>query len=461
MAISFNKRMIIFAAIALVGGVGSYVAGMSGADPSQALLQARCSAGAFIKHAPAPGQLGADAGAQTAEATATTAEHDPATTSLQSVTPSGQNLLTNATMEALGKDAPQDWTTAKYGDNDAAFSQVAGHNSNRAVRIDITKYTSGNAAWVNQTVAVKPGGYYEFTDYFRSNVAAPVVVMFKTTDGKQSWVPVGQSTASLSWTQFTTRFFVPANVNQVLVTHTLDRMGSLETDDYSLTEVAPAGFSAPLVSVTFDDGYASIHDAALPVMQRYGVVSTQYIVSGFLGTKGYENAGQLYDFTKNGHEIAAHSFDHRDLTRLADKDLSRELELPKSGLSKCYGPTHSFAAPYGAFNIHTTTQTKGQYETARSTNAGFNSPDFFNPYELKVENVRADTSPEQLQAWLDTAKQTNTWLILVYHQVDKSGAEYARTPEQFESDIQKISTAGINIKTVHDGYAWAQPQLKQ
>jgi peptidoglycan/xylan/chitin deacetylase (PgdA/CDA1 family) len=461
MAISFTKRMIIFAAVALIGGAGAYVAGSSGVDPGQAILEARCSAGAFIKHAPAPGQLVADAGAQTAEAQTTLAEHDAGTTSLQAAPPVGANLFTNSTLEAVGQTAPQEWTTAKYGDNDAAFSQVAGHNSNRAVRIDITKYANGNASWANNTVTIKPSGYYEFTDFYRSNVAAPVVVMFKTTDGKQSWQAVGQSPASMSWTQYTTRFFVPANVNQIIATHTLDRLGSLETDDYVLTESTPTGFQEPLVSVTFDDGYTSQHAAALPVMKKYSVVSTQYIVSGFLGTKGYETAGQLYDFTKAGHEVAAHTFDHRDLTRLDDKDLARELDLPKTGLSKCFADTSDFAAPFGAFDIRTTTQIKGRYATARSTSAGFNSADFFNPYELKVQNVLGDTTPAQLQAWLDTAKQTHTWLILVYHQVDQGGGEYARKPADFDADMKAISGSGIAVKTVHDAYAAVQPQLKQ
>jgi peptidoglycan/xylan/chitin deacetylase (PgdA/CDA1 family) len=195
-------------------------------------------------------------------------------------------------------------------------------------------------------------------------------------------------------------------------------------------------------------------------MERYNVTSTQYIVSGFLGRKNYDSPSDVYDFRDAGHEIASHTFDHPDLTTLSAKDLTRELTLPKAGLSKCYGTVTDFAAPYGSYNATITKAASGLYQTARSTDTGFNSADQFHPYQLKVENVRNDTPPERIQTWLDTAKANHVWLILVYHQVDGSGGEYARKPSDFEADLQKIVASGIPVKTMHDAYAEIQPQLK-
>jgi peptidoglycan/xylan/chitin deacetylase (PgdA/CDA1 family) len=188
-------------------------------------------------------------------------------------------------------------------------------------------------------------------------------------------------------------------------------------------------------------------------MERYDVVSTEYIVSGFHGQmKEYMSPGQVYDFVRDGHEIASHSVDHPDLTQLSDKDLTRQLEVSDAGLTKCYGEVTDLAPPFGASNAHTTDAARKTYQTSRSVMAGFNSPDGFNPYLLKVQNVRADTSPTQLKAWLDTAQANHVWLILVYHQVSEGGGEYTRTPTNFENDLMAIKASGLNVKTVHEAY---------
>jgi peptidoglycan/xylan/chitin deacetylase (PgdA/CDA1 family) len=196
-------------------------------------------------------------------------------------------------------------------------------------------------------------------------------------------------------------------------------------------------------------------------LERYNLTSTQYVITGLLGQPGYDSVQQLYDFQKAGHEIASHTVDHQDLTKLNSKDLINELTESQKGLSKCFGRVTDFAPPYGTYNPTTTKAVADAYSTSRSTDSGLNSADELNPYELKVENVRADTTPEQIQAWLDTAKVNHAWLILVYHQVDNSPGEYARTTAAFESDIQKIATSGIAVRTIHDAFVEVAPQLKR
>jgi peptidoglycan/xylan/chitin deacetylase (PgdA/CDA1 family) len=455
-----SKRIIIFAAAALLTGAGSYAAGFSGIDPAQKITETRCTAGAIIKHAPAQAEPAADARTTAPETATGRAQSDPSTTSVKPAAVIGGNLIPNSGVETVAGDKPEGWATGKYGVNDAAFTQVAGHNSNRAVRVDITQFTSGNAAWSGPAVAVKAGAYYEYSDWYRSNVDTSIVVMYKSGAGTR-YVSIGQAPSSMAWAKYSTRFFVPAGVTEIVISHALDAMGSLETDDFALMEATPAGFAAPLVSITFDDGWANTHAQALPIMQRHKVVSTQYLVSGFLGTKNYMKPGDVYDFTKAGHDVGAHTFDHRDLTRLPDKDLEMQLQLPKDGLSRCFGEVTDLAVPYGNFDIRTTTQTKSRYETARSTTVGYNTADLFNAYELKVQNVRRDTTPAEIQSWIDSAKQNRTWLILVYHQVGDNEGEFTRKAGDFENDIKAITASGVSVKTVRDAFAEIKPQLKQ
>jgi peptidoglycan/xylan/chitin deacetylase (PgdA/CDA1 family) len=281
--------------------------------------------------------------------------------------------------------------------------------------------------------------------------------MLKDNTGKAQYVNLASVPPSGHWATYTQRFFVPSNVSTIMISHPLDRTGWLETDNYNLQRASAPGFSQAMVSLTFDDGWRSIYDNALPVMSRYNVISTQYLVSGFLGGyQEYMKPSQVYEFTKLGHEVASHTFDHADLTRLDDKQLARQITVSQSGLAKCFGAVTDFAPPFGSNNQHTIAAEKGIYQTSRSTEVGFNSPDALDPYQLKVQNVRADTSPAQLQAWLDTAISNHVWLILVYHQVINGGGEYSRTPADFETDIRSLKESGIAVKTIHDGYATTQ-----
>ena len=322
MAIHFSKRIVIFAAAAIIGGFGAFQAGYAGVNPGQVLDESRCKAGAFLGRTNAPGALKADAPDANASMQSTLSESDTALTIEKPVQTSGANLFPNPGVEALSGSNPASWYNNHTGDNNAAFTQVLGHNSSRGLRIDITDFKNGTADWFTGLTNVQPNTYYQFSDYYRSNVPTHITLQLKDDQGKLTYYSLGTIPYATNWTQYTVRFFVPGNVHQALLSHTLDRAGALETDDYSLTQATPAGFNEPLVSVTFDDGWLSAHDTALPIMKQYKVVSTQYIVTGILSTKGYETPSDVYDFRNAGHEIASHTLSHPDLTKVNDKQLS-------------------------------------------------------------------------------------------------------------------------------------------
>jgi peptidoglycan/xylan/chitin deacetylase (PgdA/CDA1 family) len=450
-----SKRVAVLGVLALVGGFASYRFGLSGLSLAQAINDSRCSAGAFIAHAQPPANL-----AEELPATGTAISGAPVPATLQPVSTSGPNLITNPGFESLASGSPVGWSTAKSGQSNAAFTQVVGHNTSRAVRVDISSYQTGMASWSVGWITVQPGTYYQFNDYYRSNVPTHATLLLKNYAGTTQSEALTTTPLSLNWAAYTTRFFVPTDVSQIQIVHGIQQVGALETDNYALTSATPVGFNRAMVSVTFDGGYASVYENALPIMQRDGVVSTQYVDSGFLGVKGYDSPGQLYDFLKAGHEVASHSEDQVNLTGLSPTKLSTELASSYAGLSHCYGAVTDFSNPYGAYNATTTTAASQLYQTARSEDSGYNSKDQFDPYTLKVQIVQADTSAADLKAWLNTASDNHVWLILVYHQVGNEGGQLSRTPQQFEADMRQLTTSGIAVETVHNAYAEAKAQLK-
>lgn len=457
------RKAALIALATMVVATGSYILNRAGIDVGRAITESRCQAGAFVYHS---------AKANTVTDDTHTGDSVSPQVGLLSASASntkliGPNLIPNGGLERLEHSGhpdhvePESWYANIYGKNQATFAVVAGHNSKSAVRTEIASYADGTADWYYDTVKVKPGQYYQYTDYYRSDVATRAVLMLQDASGRTQYINLRNAAPAANWTRYQDTFFVPANITQAQVFHPLATKGFLEIDDVSMAAAEPRSFNRALVSLSFDDGWRGIHDQALPLMQRYGIVSTQYIISGYVGqAKDYVSAKQLYNLRDNGHEIASHSVDHVDLTTQDAKTVGYELERSKLDLAKCYGLPSSYAAPYGTYNADTIKQVEKYYQTARSTDAGFNTGDNLNPYRLLVQNITADTTTEQLNAWLDTARTNNAWLILVYHDVSGSQDAFTRKPADFERDLQSIKASGLAIKTVSEAFTEVRPQAK-
>lgn len=111
------------------------------------------------------------------------------------------------------------------------------------------------------------------------------------------------------------------------------------------------------VVLTFDDGYSSWLDHALPVLAGFGVRATFYVCPGLFGSRKPEirgEAGRLVDETgaralvEAGMELGAHSLTHPDLRGLDDEVLAAEIAGSKAAVEELTGrPCRTFAYPFG------------------------------------------------------------------------------------------------------------------
>src|SRR5207248_967020 len=79
------------------------------------------------------------------------------------------------------------------------------------------------------------------------------------------------------------------------------------------------------VVLTFDDGYADIYRTAYPMLRRYRMTATFFIVPGFLNTHRYLTWRQVEDMQRHGMDIEAHTMTHPDLTTVGSRQLRYEL----------------------------------------------------------------------------------------------------------------------------------------
>ena len=118
---------------------------------------------------------------------------------------------------------------------------------------------------------------------------------------------------------------------------------------------AEASLPRKPVIITFDDGYDDFYTDVLPLLKKYNVKATAYIVAGVIGRLNYMSKDEIQKVQESGLvEIGAHSMYHRYLKGISYNEAKFEIEQSKANLEHEFGvKVISFAYPYGAFDKQT------------------------------------------------------------------------------------------------------------
>ncbi|MDO8513736.1 MAG: polysaccharide deacetylase family protein [bacterium] len=372
------------------------------------------------------------------------------------------NIPNNSLEQASNENSnlPLAWQTNNNGANSAKFTYLKdGHNGGRSVKTQITGYTGGDAKWHYTPQPIEPEASYRFTDLYKSNIQSEVIVAFTQDDESTIYQSLKNAPASSSWNEYSDMITTPVGSQEVTVYHLIAGIGYLITDDYSLIPVSVPGFNRAIVTLTFDDGFESVYKNGLPLMKKYDISSTQYIISNMINEPNYMSKSQIARLQSNGHEIGSHTKSHADLTSLTLNDLKNELAQSKIDLERKFNSITNLAIPYGAHNDQVITQTKQYYRSARTTDTGYNSITTFNPYQLRIQEVNNSTTPQEIASWVDKAIQDKVWLIILYHRIEDKGGLFSTTPKIFEENLSYIKTSDVKTATLNQALDELTPQL--
>lgn len=160
----------------------------------------------------------------------------------------------------------------------------------------------------------------------------------------------------------------------------------------SLAEAAEAlqqgRVPARAVAITFDDGFRSAYELALPELARYGFTATVFLVTDYCERDNSwptQPAGALRRpllgwsevraLSRAGLVIGAHSRTHPDLTRLSAGEAEAEMVGSKRAIEdEIQRPVEAFAYPYGCCNETIKRLASAHFTVACSTTLGFVSP---------------------------------------------------------------------------------------
>lgn len=150
---------------------------------------------------------------------------------------------------------------------------------------------------------------------------------------------------------------VGAGVYYVIDTQFLSHLDHLSLNGFDVMNVNILGSlqtqnnGGNNVAITFDDGHESNYSFVFPALIQRKMKATFYVVTDFIGKKGYVTWGQLREMHTYGMEIGSHSCSHRYLVDLDDDDLTTELVKSRHTLEDRLGYcVRSFAVPFGFSN---------------------------------------------------------------------------------------------------------------
>jgi len=376
----------------------------------------------------------------------------------------GPNPITNPSVETASGNVPANWSHNKWGTNTANFEYLnEGRTGNRSVKVTVSNYTDGDAKWMFDPVTtLQRGAQYRFSAYYKTNTTPHAVAMFTKDDGTVKYyglpnpLPSGNTN---EWQLYSDTFTMPVDAKSASVFFYVSNNGWVQTDDYSITPYQPVGFSRPLVTLAFDDGHEENVNSVLPTLTSHNFKSTQCYATEYI--EGVPSAVMnVLAFKNAGHEICSHTVTHPELTKIPLADATYEVTHSKQVLESIIGqPVRNFASPYGDYNQAINNILMPLYRSHRTVDEGYNSKDNFNIYRVRVQNMLSTTTLTEYQSWLDHAKATNTWLVLVYHRVADDPGDYDTTKADFAAQMNALTASGLTVRTYNQALDEITPQL--
>jgi len=200
-------------------------------------------------------------------------------------------------------------------------------------------------------------------------------------------------------------------------------------------------------AITFDDGFQSYLETALPELEKRKIPSTVFIVTGGLGQltdwEGYHekimSLDQLLSLPSPLVTIGSHTVTHPFLSGVPENAASRELAESRERLEEwLQRKINLFSFPYGDFNEELVGNCRAAgYERVFTT---LPFPAFSDPDEFVTGRVCVEPSDWQIE-FLLKIHGAYRWLPLAFSLKRKLYGRWERAPRLCNRAESRISTA--------------------
>ena len=240
-----------------------------------------------------------------------------------------------------------------------------------------------------------------------------------------------------------------------------------EIGGFLYTRPAKINWPGGVVSFTFDDFPRSAWVNGGAVLEKYDRRGTYYTAMDMAGTTN--DLGPLFDLDDlraahaQGHEIACHTYHHRDCARLMSAEIAHEIDRNAVALAQVLGaPTiANFAYPFGGVSLSAKSELSTRFASCRGTGRGVNhgTVDLADLSSTSIYSSNFDR--ERLCQLIDDAQAASGWAIFYTHDVAEDPSPFGCTPAQLQSIVAYAAENApvLPVRDVLAGLGLAGDQL--
>lgn len=211
-----------------------------------------------------------------------------------------------------------------------------------------------------------------------------------------------------------------------------------------------SAFPNGVVSIAFDDIYASTWTKARLKMSEYGYGGTVYGIADRVGDT-YLTAAQLRALEGVGWEIGVHG--NSDISAMTPAEAEADVLAEKAAFAALglRGVNH-YAYPQGGFSVEVMQMLRRYFTSARTIS--YRQTETIRPADamrLRSYSPSNTTLATALTAAITAAYNNKAWLILTFHDIaDTASVSTQYSTANFATVIDHINSTGIPVRTVGD-----------
>jgi peptidoglycan/xylan/chitin deacetylase (PgdA/CDA1 family) len=254
---------------------------------------------------------------------------------------------------------------------------------------------------------------------------------------------------------------------------TMALVGSFSSNVYASQQL-PNNSNQKVVILTFDDGYKSQYSNAKPILDKYGFKATFSIVCNYVGNGDNRMTWEeIKSLRQEGHDIASHTMNHDDLSKLPPQTVEYEVAQSKQCLLDQGINPKSFAYPFNGGSDDPTVLNivASHYDLARTAtgplaflSCGDDSECTTNKYSImgwshdSEKKNNAYNDQQMLDRFVQVVNSQNEYNtngvnavpILIWHKIDNTNEEYSTSMDLLEAEMKYLYDNGFTVLTMAD-----------
>jgi peptidoglycan/xylan/chitin deacetylase (PgdA/CDA1 family) len=210
----------------------------------------------------------------------------------------------------------------------------------------------------------------------------------------------------------------------------------------------------PIISFTFDDFPKSAAEAGARIVEDIGARATYFVAAGLAGQSlligDMFEAADLQRLKDTGHELASHTYSHRDCARMPQAEALADIAEGDAVLGAMTGGSAAqvFAFPFGETTFELKLALSRRFACSRGILSGINrrGSDLAQLRSVELGDDGARLS-RALRSISECVRRPG-WLIFYTHDVRHSPSAYGVSPANLKRIADAARASGARILTM-------------